>query len=62
MSDRTIRIIGVGVAIMLVISILFPYERFNIDIKYSTIIRIIVGAVTIGVGVRLLVLYFSSPH
>ncbi len=53
MSVKTIRIVIVCLAIMLVISILFPYERFNIDIKYSTIIRIIVGAVAIGVGVRL---------
>jgi len=52
-SVKTIRIVIVCLAIMLVISILFPYERFNIDIKYSTIIRIIVGAVAIGVGVRL---------
>jgi len=52
-SVKTIRIVIVCLAIMLVISILFPYERFNVDIKYSTIIRIIVGAVAIGVGVRL---------
>jgi len=52
-SVKTIRIVIVCLAIMLVISILFPYERFNIDIKYSTIIRIIVGAVAIGTGIRL---------
>lgn len=53
MSDRAVRIIIVCVAILLIISLVFPYERFNIAIKYSTIIRIIMGAVAIGMGVRL---------
>jgi len=53
MSYRTFRIIFVCVALMLMISFFFPYERFNIAIKYSTIIRIIMGVVALGVGVRL---------
>ena len=53
MSDRAVRIIIVCVAILLIISFVFPYERFNIAIKYSTTIKIIMGAVAIGVGVRL---------
>jgi hypothetical protein len=52
-SDRAVRIIIVCVAILLIISLIFPYERFNIAIKYSTIIKIIMGAVAIGVGIRL---------
>ena len=62
MSDRTIRIIVVCLAIMLMISLIFPYERFNIAIKYATIIKISIGAVAIGTGIRLLLYYINSPH
>lgn len=53
MSLRTFLIIYMAVLALLIISIFFPYQRFNIAIKYSTIIRIILGAVAIGMGVRL---------
>ena len=53
MSLRTFVIIYVAVVFILVISIFFPYERFNIAIKYSTIITIILGVVAIGMGIRL---------
>ena len=50
MSQSTFRIIMIAVFIMMFISVFFPYRRFNIDIKYSTIIRIIMGAVVIGMS------------
>ena len=52
MSYRTYRIIAVLVAVLLIISVLFPYDRFNIAIEHSTVIRTGIGAVAIGVGVR----------
>lgn len=62
MSYRTLRIIFVCVAIVLMISFFFPYERFNIAIKWATIIRIIIGFVALGVGIRLLIVYARLPH
>ena len=53
MSYRTFRIIFVCVALMLMISFFSPYERFNIAIEYSTIIRIIIGVAVIGMSIRL---------
>jgi hypothetical protein len=52
-SNKAIRNILVCVALLLLISFIFPYDRFNIPILHSTIIRIVMGAVAIGVGVRL---------
>ena len=52
MSYRTYRIIGVLAAVLLIASIIFPYDRFSIAIEHSTIIRTAIGAVAIGVGVR----------
>ena len=50
MSHSTFFIIFIAMLVMMIISIFFPYQRFNIDIKYSTIIRIIMGAVVIGMS------------
>jgi hypothetical protein len=55
MSQSTFRIINIVVVVLLVISMFFPYQRFNIAIEHSTIIKIIIGAVAIAVGVRLLI-------
>jgi len=54
MSQSTFRIINLLIVVIFVISVFFPYQRFNIAIEYSTIIKIIIGAVAIAVGVRLL--------
>jgi len=62
MSYRTLRIIFVCALLVAMISLFFPYERFNIAIKWETIIRIIIAFVPLGVGIRLLVVYLSSPH
>ena len=53
MSRSTFLIIYTAVLVILVISAFFPYQRFNIAIKYSTIITIILGVVAIGMGIRL---------
>ena len=53
MSRRTFLTIHMVVLALLVISVFFPYQRFNIAIEYSTVIRIIMGAVVIGMGIRL---------
>ena len=55
MSRRTFLTIHMVVLALLVISVFFPYQRFNIAIEYSTIIRIIMAVVVLGMGVRLLV-------
>ena len=55
MSYRTLRIIFVCVVMILMVSFFFPYERFNIAIKYTTIIRIVIAFVALGMGVRLLI-------
>jgi hypothetical protein len=62
MSYRTLRIIFVCALLVTMISFFFPYERFNIAIKWATIIRIVIASVALGVGIRLLVLYSRSPH
>ena len=62
MSYRTLRIIFVCVALILMVSFFFPYERFNIAIKYATIIRIVIAFVALGVGIRLLVYHVNSSH
>ena len=59
MSYRTLRIIFVCVALILMVSFFFPYERFNIAIKYTTIIRIVIAFVALGVGIRLLVYHVN---
>jgi len=53
MSRSTFLIIYTAVLVILVISAFFPYQRFNIAIEYSTIIRIIIGVAVIGMGIRL---------
>ncbi len=62
MSYRTLRIVFVCVAMVLMISFFFPYERLNIAIKWATIVRIIIAFVALGVGIRLLIVYTNSPH
>ncbi len=62
MSYRTLRIIFVCALIVAMISFFFPYERFNIAIKWETIIRIVIAFVALGVGIRLLVYHVNSPH
>ena len=57
MSQSTFRIIFIVVMVIAVISVFFPYQRFNIAIKYSKIIRIIMGAVVIGMSVANYLLY-----
>lgn len=47
-------IITLVMLIILLISMFVPYQRFNIDIKYATIIKLIIGAVVLGMGIRLL--------
>jgi len=54
---RTFLIIHMVVLALLVISLVFPYQRFNIAIKYSTIIRIIMGAVLIAMAAAGYLLY-----
>ena len=54
MSRSTFLIITTAMLVILAISLSFPYQRFNIPIEHSTIIRIILGAVVLGMGVRLL--------
>jgi len=44
------------VMIIFVISLFFPYQRFNIAIEYSTIIVRITGIVAIGMSVAYLFL------
>jgi len=50
MSRRTFKIIYILVLVILLISVFFPYQRFNIAIEYSKIIRITIGAVVIGMA------------
>ena len=57
MSQSTFRIIFIVVMVIAVISVFFPYQRFNIAINYSKIIRIIMGAVVIGMSVANYLLY-----
>jgi len=57
MSRKTFLIIYMPVFVIFVISLIFPYQWFNIPIEYSTIIRIVMGAVMSGVAVRLALLY-----
>jgi len=57
MSENTFRIINMAVVVILVISLFFPYARFNIAIKYPKIIRIIMGVVVIGMSVANYLLY-----
>lgn len=48
MSYKTWYIIFAALLVMMVISIWFPYQRFNIPIEHSTIIRIILGVAVLG--------------
>ncbi|MCK4354114.1 MAG: hypothetical protein KAW83_02560 [Dehalococcoidia bacterium] len=57
MSENTFRIIIIVVAAITVISMFFPYQRFNIADKYVRIVRIIVGAVLLGLSVAWYLLY-----
>ena len=57
MPQSTFRIINMAVVVILIISLFFPYDRFNIAIKYSKIIRIIMGVVVIGMSVANYLLY-----
>jgi len=57
MSENTFRIIIMVVAAITVISLFFPYQRFNIADKYARIFRIIVGAVMLGLAVAGFLLY-----
>lgn len=56
MSHRTVFVIYTMVMIIFVISLFFPYQRFNIAIEYSTIIVRITGIVAIGMSVAYLFL------
>ncbi len=57
MSENTFRIIIIVVAAIAFISLVFPYRRFNIPDKYIRIVRIIVGAVLLGLSVAGYFLY-----
>ena len=57
MSENTFRIIIMVVVAITVISLFFPYQRFNIADKYVRIVRIIVGAVLLGLSVAWYLLY-----
>ena len=58
MSFKTFSIISISVMVILIISIVFPYQRFNIADKYVKIIKIIVAIVVIGVTIRYLLYSF----
>lgn len=58
MSYKTFSIIFILVMVILIISVVFPYQRFNIADKYVKIIKIIVAIVVIGVTVRYLLYSF----
>jgi len=51
MSENTFQIIFMVIAAITLISIFFPYQRFNISDKYARIFRIIVAAVMLGLAV-----------
>lgn len=55
MSFKTFSIIFILVMVMLIISVVFPYQRFNIADKYVKIIRTIV---VVGVTIRYLLYSF----
>lgn len=57
MPENTFRIIIIVVAAITVISLFFPYQRFNIADKYVRIIRIVLGALLIGIAVISYFLY-----
>jgi uncharacterized membrane protein YczE len=57
MSENTFHIISIAVMVIVAISLFFPYQRFNIADKYVRIIRIILGAVLIGIAVATYLLY-----
>jgi len=50
MSENTFNIIFIAVMVILTILVFLPYERLHISGTYIKIIRIIVGAVAIGMG------------
>ena len=57
MSENTYRIIMIVVAAIVFISLALPYRRFHIPDKYIRIVRIIVGAVLLGLSVAWYFLY-----
>ena len=57
MSFKTFSIIFILVMVMLIISVVFPYQRFNVADKYVKIIKIIVAIVVIGLAVAGYLLY-----
>ena len=57
MSENTYRIIMIVVAAIVFISLALPYRRFHIPDKYIRIVRIIVGAVLLGLSVAGYFLY-----
>ena len=57
MSHRTLLIVFWALAIISVVAGFFPDQRFNIPIEYSTIFRIVIGAVAIGTGAACIYLY-----
>jgi len=57
MSEDTFRIIMIVVAAIAFTSLVFPYRRFHIPDKYIRIVRIIVGAVLLGLSVAGYFLY-----
>ncbi|GEM_PF-6919865 len=58
MSFKTFSIILLVVSFIFIISVLFPYQRFNIADKYAKIIKMIVAIVLLGMAVRLLLYSF----
>jgi hypothetical protein len=58
MPYKTFSIIFISVMVILIISVVFPYQRFNIADKYVKIIKIIVAIVVIGVAIRYLLYSF----
>jgi hypothetical protein len=57
MSQSTFDTINMALLGILVVSIFFPYQRFNIATKYATTIRIIMGVVVIAMAVARYLLY-----
>jgi len=57
MSRRTFDIIWMGLAVMMLVSLWFPFQRFDVPIEHVTIIRIALGVGVIGTSVVRVFLY-----
>jgi hypothetical protein len=60
MSLRVFRIIFVVVLGITLVASFFPYQRFNVPIEYSTVIRTILAGVVLGMGVKYAQMFRST--